>query len=162
MGRVAEFEAELNRRAKSRYGRWHAIDLHNHTPVSPDYQYHESDVVDRLAQRIRDTNLSVVMFTDHGRLPDADFVKRLSDSTGRLILRGAELNIFVDAWDKPEGKVDKALFFHLLVGFDPCSSASPDYWMTDIQRKCSAETRMSQGQELHGISASVTTLFSVL
>lgn len=162
MGRVAEFEAELNKRAKPRYGKWHAIDLHNHTPLSPDYEYHETDVEDRLAQRIRDANLSVIMFTDHGRLPKADFVKRISDSTGRLILRGAELNIFVDAWDKPESKVDKALFFHLLVGFDPSSSASPDYWMTDIQRKCNAETRMSQGQELHGISASVTTLFSVL
>src|SRR5690349_13604883 len=116
MGRVAEFEAELNQRAKPRYGGWHAIDLHNHTPASPDYQYYESDVVDRLAHRIRDVNLSVVMFTDHGRLPNADFVKRLGDMSGRLILRGAELNIFVDAWDKPGNKVDKALFFHLLVG----------------------------------------------
>jgi AAA domain len=162
MGKVAEFDAELNRRAKPRYGKWHAIDLHNHTPASADYLYHQPDVVDRLAQRIREADLSVAMFTDHGRLPDADFVKRLSDSTSRLILRGAELNIFVDAWDKPEGKVDKSLFFHLLVGFDPSSSASPDYWMTDIGRKCNAETRQSQGQDLHGISASVSTLFSVL
>jgi hypothetical protein len=162
MGRVGDFEAELKKRAKPRYGKWHAIDLHNHTPVSADYEYHENDVVDRLAQRIRDANLSVVMFTDHGRLPDAGFVNRLSDLTGRLILRGVELNIFVDAWDKPESKVDKTLFFHLLVGLDPSSTAPPDYWMTEIQRKCSAETRLSQGKELHGISASVTTLFSVL
>ena len=104
------------------------------------------------------------MFTDHSRLPDADFVKQIGDSTGCLVLRGTELNVFVDAWDKPENKVDKAslLFFHLLVGFDPSSSAPPDYWMTDIRRKCNAETRLSQGHELQGISASVTTLFSVL
>ena len=41
MGRVSEFEAELNRRAKPRYGEWHAIDLHNHTPTSDDYQYRQ-------------------------------------------------------------------------------------------------------------------------
>ena len=37
MGRVADFEAELTRQAKPQYGKWHAIDLHNHTPLSPDY-----------------------------------------------------------------------------------------------------------------------------
>ena len=68
----------------------------------------------------------------------------------------------MDAWDKPEERVDKALFFHLLVGFDPSSSAPPDYWMTDINRRCDAETRQSQGKDLRGISASVSTLFSVL
>ena len=162
MGRVGEFEAQLKRRAKPHFAEWHAIDLHNHTPASDDYQYRQPDVVDRLAQRIRDIDLSVVMFTDHGTLPAADFVKKLSDATGRLILRGAELNIFVDAWDKPNEKVDKALFFHMLVGFDPMASEGPDYWMTHIRRLCSAEIRQSQGKELHGISASVTTLFDVL
>lgn len=162
MGQVADFEAELNRRAKPRYGKWHAIDLHNHTPASEDYQYSQPDVGDRLAQRIREANLSVVMFTDHGRLPEADLVNRLSDKTGRLILRGAELNIFVDAWDKPAGKVANNLFFHLLVGFDPAGSFSPDYWMEDIRRRCGETTRHSAGQELKGISETVGTLFDVL
>lgn len=162
MGLVDEFEKELSKRANAKFGEWHAIDLHNHTPQSEDYQYRDDDVVERLAQRVRDARLSVVMFTDHGRLPEADFVNRLSDRTGRLILRGAELNVFVDAWDNPENKVDKALFFHLLVGFDPSSAESPEYWMTDIQRRCSGESRTSQGKTLNGISASVTTLFSVL
>jgi hypothetical protein len=62
MGRVAEFEAELNRRAKPRYGKWHTIDLHNHTPLSDDYLYRQPDVLDRLARRIREADLSVVMF----------------------------------------------------------------------------------------------------
>lgn len=162
MGRVADFETELSKRAKPRYGRWHAIDLHNHTPRSADYQYHEADVEQRLAERIRDANISVVMFTDHGQLPEPGFVERLNNATGRLVLRGAELNIFVDAWDKPEGKVGKALFFHLLVGFDPSSAASPEYWMTEIHRRCSPETRELQGRKLHGISASIATLCEVL
>ena len=56
----------------------------------------------------------------------------------------------------------KTLFFHLLVGFDPCASEPPDYWMTDIRRKCSAEVRYSQGKQLNGMSASVGVLFDVL
>lgn len=162
MGRVAEFEAELNRRAKPRFGAWHAIDLHNHTPASEDYQYNQPDIADRLANKIREANLSVVMFTDHGKLPEADLANRLRDKTGRLILRGAELNIFVDAWDKPTGKVANNLFFHLLVGFDPAGSYSPDYWMEDIRRRCGEVTTQSAGKELTGISEKIETLFDVL
>lgn len=162
MSKVAEFEKELKKRAKPQHGEWHAIDLHNHTPASPDYTYCENDVVDRLARRIHEANLSVMMFTDHGRLPEADFAKRLSDKTGRLILQGAELNIFVDAWDKPSNKVDKSLFFHLLVGFDPSGSFTPDYWMDDIRRRCGDVERQSGDKALRGISGSVTTLCDVL
>src|ERR1700719_4359536 len=122
MGRVAEFEQKLRHNAKPGFATWHAIDLHNHTPSSDDYQYHAADVVDKLAEKINSTGLSVVMFTDHNQLPGAPLVKQLADKTGRLILRGAELNVFVDAWTKPQGKVDKNLFFHVLVGFDPSSS----------------------------------------
>ncbi len=162
MGKVTDFEYELNKKAKPQYGKWHAIDLHNHTPASADYQYCEPDAADRLAQRIRDAELSVVMFTDHGRLPDADFAKKISDQTGRLILRGAELNIFVDAWDKPANKVDKSLFFHLLVGFDPSGSFTPDYWMDDIRRRCGEVERQSGDKTLKGISGPIVTLCEVL
>ena len=76
MKRVAEFEAELQRRAKPRFATWHAIDLHNHTPASDDYEYQGPDMADRLAERIRITNLSVVMFTDHNQLPDSALTSR--------------------------------------------------------------------------------------
>jgi hypothetical protein len=39
MGIIADFETELHRRAKPQFATWHAIDLHNHTPTSGDYQY---------------------------------------------------------------------------------------------------------------------------
>jgi ABC-type lipoprotein export system ATPase subunit len=162
MGRVTEFEAELQRRAKPRYASWHAIDLHNHTPASDDYLYKQADVVDRLADRIRSTGLSVVMFTDHGQLPDAALAKELTDRTGRLILRGVELNVFVDAWQKPAGKVDKNLFFHVLVGFDPSSTHSPEYWLDDIRRHCKEERRQAGGKELRGIPSSIDRLHEVL
>src|SRR5947207_91522 len=117
MGRITEFEAELSLRTKPRFATWHPIDLHNHTPASDDYKYRGTDVVDRLAEKINAAALSVVMFTDHNQLPDAAFINQIADKTGRLILRGVELNVFVDAWKKPEEKVDKNLFFHILVGF---------------------------------------------
>jgi len=50
MGHVAEFEQVLMRKAKPRFATWHAIDLHNHTPASEDYQYRAADVVDKLAE----------------------------------------------------------------------------------------------------------------
>ncbi len=160
MGKVAQFEAELRRRAKPRFAAWHSIDLHNHTPASADYLYKHSDVVDRLAERIRATGLSVVMFTDHGQLPDANLAKDLSDKTGRLILRGVELNVFVDAWQKPIEKVDKNLYFHIIVGFDP--SGDPDYWLGDIRRHCKEEKRQAGNKELLGISSSIDRLYEVL
>ena len=153
MGRVAEFEAELQRRVKPRFAAWHAIDLHNHTPASDDYLYKNPDVVDRL---------SVVMFTDHGQLPEATLVKELAERTGRLILRGVELNVFVDAWQKPAAKVDKNLFFHVLVGFDACSTHSPEYWLDDIRRHCKEERRQAGDKELRGIPSSIDRLHEVL
>jgi hypothetical protein len=162
MGRVAEFEHELSLRAKSRFATWHAIDLHNHTPASDDDQDRASDVADRLAESIRTANLSVVMFTDHNQLPDAALVKEIADKTGRLVLRGAELNVFVDAWQRPEEKVDKNLFFHVLVGFDPSSSQTADYWMADIRRHCREEIRRAEGKDLKGISAPIDKLCEVL
>lgn len=73
------------------------------------------------------------MFTDHHKLPDAAFVEQLSKRSGRTVLRGAELNIFVDAWSKPETKAQKQAFYHLLVGFDPEENA--DYWFTDLMKR---------------------------
>jgi len=70
--------------------------------------------------------------------------------------------VFVDAWTKPPGKVDKNLFYHLLVGFDPASSQTPDYWMCDIRRYCNEEARTSGGKELRGISAPLNRLYDVL
>jgi hypothetical protein len=87
MGRVAEFEAELLRRAKPQFATWHAIDRHNHTPASDDYKDRGPDVVDRLAEKIRTAGLAVVMFTDHNQLPDAGFVNQIADKTGRLVRR---------------------------------------------------------------------------
>src|SRR5436190_15929535 len=115
MGLVQEFATELDRRAKGRGAQWHMVDLHNHSPKSFDYRGKGSDLVSRTAERIRVTGLSVVMFTDHGELPDAGFVQQVSDRSGKLILRGVELNVFVDAWGKPETKVTKEAFFHLLI-----------------------------------------------
>ncbi len=162
MGRVADFESELRRKSRPRFGKWHQVDLHNHTPKSFDYQYSGSDIVDRLAKRILDKDLSIIMFTDHEELPDESFVRQLSEKTGRVILRGVELNVFVDAWDKPEAKIAKNLYYHLLVGFDPNGRFSPDYWLNDIYRQCGEETRESGGRKLRGITASVEQLSRVV
>ena len=135
---VAEFAAELARRAPAKCGRWSRIDLHNHTPESFDYRYGGADVIERLADRIKEKDLSIVMFTDHERLPDRDFTEQLAKRSGRTIIRGTELNVFVDVFDKDLGKINKDLFYHLLVGFDPDGKYPPDYWLEDIYRNCSA------------------------
>ena len=78
------------------------------------------------------------------------------------MIRGVELNVFVDAWIKPAGKVDKSLFFHVLVGFDPCTTPSPEYWLEDIRRHCREEKRQAGDKELRGICAPIDQLHNVL
>ena len=132
MGIVADFEKELFRKSPPQFGRWHAVDLHNHSPVSDDYQGEGHALADRTAKRIRDANLSVAMFTDHERLPDSDFISEVRTKSGKVILTGTELNVFVTAFARPTDKLDKNLFYHLLVGFDPDSDQPPEYWLADV------------------------------
>ena len=162
MSRVVEFERELHKRAKSTYGRWFRSDLHNHGPQSSDYKYKGSDVEEKIAESITRNDLNVVMFTDHLKLPEQSFVAKLSDRTGRLVLRGVELNVFVDAFDKAEGKVDKDFYYHLLVGFDPEGRNSPDYWLEEIYRRCGREQRESNGSKIEGITSTPEQLAEVL
>ena len=67
---VAEFEQELRRRSKSLYGRWHAVDLHNHSPADHDFQGDRNSALDEAADHLRQTQVDIVMFTDHEKLPD--------------------------------------------------------------------------------------------
>jgi energy-coupling factor transporter ATP-binding protein EcfA2 len=150
---VAQFDADLQRKARQGVGRWHKIDLHNHTPTSFDYKYKGPDAVDRIAEQIVRNDLSVVMFTDHEQLPDQGLISALQDKTGRVLLRGVELNVFVDVFDKPAGKVSKEMFYHVLVGFDPDGKNSPDYWLEHLYRQCGREERQSGSATIRGITA---------
>lgn len=161
MGKISDFKIELEKRAESHFAVWHTIDLHNHTPDGDDYLYKQPDCEDKIVQQIRAKDLSVVMFTDHNQLPDQNLIERLARKTGRLVLRGVELNIFVEAWQKPQNKVDKALYFHLLIGFDP-EISSPEYWIEHIRRNCRQETRESGGTKLTGIASSIDQLCEIL
>jgi hypothetical protein len=90
------------------------------------------------------------------------FTDEVAKRTKITVLRGVELNVFVDAWGKPEGKVDKSLFFHLLLGFDPDGKQPPDYWLADIYRKCDDQVRQSAGTEIRGVSASIDAICEIL
>ena len=124
MSKVTDFQSELDRRA-AHIPRWHKIDLHNHSPASFDYQGDRSTAAEATAKVIIERDLSAVMFTDHERLPEQDFIDKVRGLTKRLIISGLELNVFVDAFDRPAEKVGKNLCFHLLVGFDPESRETP-------------------------------------
>lgn len=162
MTRVTDFEAELRKRSAPRFATWHRIDLHNHTPSSFDYNYRGSDVEELVSQQIARHDLSIVMFTDHEQLPDHAFIERVSGRTRRLILRGVELNVFVDAFDKAEGKVEKDLFYHLLVGFDPDGQYPPDYWLSEIYRHCGVTERATGARTIKGITSAPERLAEVL
>ena len=81
MDKIQEFEKDLRKSGTGSCARWHAIDLHNHTPESFDYAGDKATALEESAKRIRDTDLSVVMFTDHGVLPSAEFTQNLADQT---------------------------------------------------------------------------------
>ena len=162
MTRVAEFMAELQKRGRPKCAQWHRIDLHNHTPASFDYRYAGGDVVELLAQQILRNDLSVTMFTDHERLPDQSLVDTIVKKTRRTVLRGVELNVFVEAFDKDEGKVSNNLFYHLLVGFDPDGKRSPDYWLEEIYRRCGDTERDTNMRRIRGITSTPRQIAEVL
>jgi len=162
MGMVADFEKELNHKAPQNFARWHRVDLHNHSPSSFDYRGNKQTALEGSAEQILKSGVSVVMFTDHEKLPDATFTTELARRTKKTILRGMELNVFVDAWGKPEGKVDKNLFFHLLIGLDPDGKQQPEYWATHIYKECGDTIRTCGNQQIRGISGSIDALCEVL
>ena len=102
------------------------------------------------------------MFTDHEKLPDRQFISEVQRKSDKLILSGIELNVFIDAWNKPSNKVSKNLFFHLLVGFDPNDKYGADYWLKEIYRKCKLEERVCGSTKLTGITDSLERLIECL
>ena len=148
---IQEFEASLYRLSQVRYGQWKTVDLHNHSPASHDFSGNRDTALDDAVSHLLANPVDVVMFTDHNRLPDPTFVTQLSKRTGATILRGTELNVFVDAWSKPESKIEKQAFFHLLVGFDPEQDA--DYWLKHLSQQCGHEVRHVSGTEIEGVTA---------
>jgi len=153
MPEIQEFEASLHRFSNAQYVQWRKVDLHNHSPASHDFRGNKDAALDEAIAHLLAKPVDVVMFTDHHKLPDAAFVEKLSKRTGRTVLRGTELNVFVDAWSKPETKAQKQAFFHLLVGFDPEENA--DYWFTDLKKHCGHEIRDVSGTKIPGLSAPI-------
>ena len=160
---VVEFENELAKRGQPRYAQWRRIDLHNHTPARFDYRYANADLPERLAEQILKNDLAVTMFTDHERLPDAALTDQLSKRTGRLVLRGVEMNVFVNFFDKAEGKVSNDAFYHLLIGFDPNGRHAPEYWLEELYRKGGETARdRGDGRSIRGVTASPEHLRELL
>lgn len=162
MPTIHDFERELFRRSPPSFANWFSIDLHNHSPSSFDYRGDRSNAATLSAAQISRTGLSLVMFTDHAKLPDPTFASEVARLSGATVMRGTELNVFVDAWGKPEGKVDRNLFFHLLLGFDPDGQQTPEYWLTHIYKSCGDEIRTCGNDQVRGITASLDVLHSIL
>lgn len=157
---IQEFEASLRLYSSAQYGQWRSVDLHNHSPASHDFRGPKDRALDDAIAHLNAKPVDVVMFTDHHTLPDAEFVEQLNSGTSSTVLRGTELNIFVDAWAKPKSKIEKQAFFHLLVGFDPDENA--DYWFTDLKKRCGHEVRDVSGMKIPGLSAPISDICDVL
>ena len=160
MPEIQEFEASLYRSSRATFGQWRTVDLHNHSPASHDFRGKKATALDDAVARLSAKPVDVVMFTDHHVLPDATFVEQLSKRTGATVLRGTELNVFVDAWSKPESKIQKQAFFHLLVGFDPEEDA--DYWFKHLNQQCRQEIREVSGTRIRGVTASIPDICETL
>ena len=162
MSAVTDFELELKKRSEGCYATWHRVDLHNHSPSSHDYKGDRAQATAKTAERIRETDLSILMFTDHWKLPAKEFVEEVSQRSGKLVVRGTELNVFVDAWLKPKNKIDKRPFFHLLVGFDPKSSYSAEFWLDKIYQECGREEFTIGSDKIVGVSSGIDKILKVL
>lgn len=159
---VTDFEKELVRYSPSQYAKWRKVDLHNHTPASFDFRGNPDTALDDYSKQIVEQDLSVVMFTDHACLPDEEFISKLRAKTKKLIVPGVELNVFVDAMDRPTKKVEKNLYYHLLIGFDPDDSIPPSYWLTKIYTECNRIEVDSQGTKIVGVDCRLEAIFEVL
>ena len=159
---VAAFEEQLSQRSPRAFAKWMAVDLHNHSPASPDFIGDRSTALPVAVDHLRDSPIDIVMFTDHQSLPDRNFTDAIAHRSGKTVLRGCELNVFVDAWSTPLNKIDKNIFFHLLVGFDPDATQSADYWFTHLNRECSHETRNISGTSVTGFTDPVEKICDIL
>ena len=160
MPAIQEFEASLHRCSQARYGQWRTVDLHNHSPASHDFRGNKDTALNDAVDHLSANPVDVVMFTDHHKLPKATFVEQLSKRTGTTVLRGTELNVFVDAWSKPESKIQKQAFFHLLVGFDP--EKDTDYWFKYLNQQCGHEIRNVSGTAIPGLTAPIPDICNTL
>jgi predicted ATPase len=157
---VSDFEAELAKRTSDSFARWHKVDLHNHSPSSRDYRGDVPSAAEESAKAINESGVSVVMFTDHGILPNEVFINEVRKRTKALVLSGVELNVFVDAWGAPKEKVGKNAFFHLLIGFDPDERAA--YWLEHIYQTCGRDERMCGTEKILGVSQDVARVLDEL
>lgn len=162
MDAVSQFQIDLSKAHPRAFATWQAVDLHNHTPSSFDYMGIKATAAADTARQINDRGLSIVMFTDHGELPGKEFVDEVSKQTKALILRGVELNVFADAFEKPKDKIGRQAFFHLLVGFDPQGQFNEDYWLNRIYHACGKETRSIGSQEIIGIPGDICKIIEAL
>ena len=154
MSKIREFQADLSRRCPGGGASWYGIDLHNHSPASFDYAGDRSNAVQLTVDALKADPPAILMFTDHECLPDAEFCTQIEGETGVTVLRGAEINCFVDAYDKQSDTVGRNLYYHLLLGFDPQGAHPPDYWIEELYRKCRAEHRdVGQDRKIKGIPA---------
>jgi len=161
MPAIVDFLALLESKATPT-AKWHKVDLHNHSPASHDFGGDRITAVADFAQRIRDERISVVMFTDHEKLPEADFVRSVAKESGALVLSGLEVNVFIDAFGKPAEKVGKEICFHLLIGFDPDTQPSQQYWVQHLYKECRAYERDFGGTTMKGIAATMDQIHEVL
>ena len=162
MPTVSQFEEHLRKYSRQDFGQWFAVDLHNHSPMSHDFAGNCATALEDAIAHLRDTQVDIVMFTDHEKLPDRDFTESLAKQTGKAILRGCEINVFVDVWDKPTEKVSKNIYFHLLVGFDPDANEGPDYWFTHLHKECKNETRKIGSTNIKGFTDSPENICDLL
>lgn len=162
MSVVESFHTQLMAKSKAAYASWHKVDLHNHSPSSFDYTGNVPTAAQDSAEQINRSGLSIVMFTDHGCLPSKEFVQDVSKRTNALILRGVELNVFADAFGKPDGKIGREAFFHLLVGFDPSNEYDPDFWLQALYQKCGKVERSVGGNIIVGIPNELDKVMEVL
>ena len=139
-----------------------AVDLHDHSPVSHDFSGNRDTTLEDAIAHLRQTPVDIVMFTDHEKLPDRDFTESLARRSGKTVLRGCEFNVLVDAWDKPTEIIDKQIFYHLLVGFDPDGEEGPNYWYTHLHKECKHETRTIGGTRAKGFSDSTEKICDLL
>ena len=80
---IAQFEEQLHKQSSPSFGKWMAVDLHNHSPASHDFKGDRSTALDDAVAHLRESPIDIVMFTDHQTLPNRAFTDDVAQRSGK-------------------------------------------------------------------------------
>jgi hypothetical protein len=131
--KIEEFESQLKKIKNG--ATFVKADFHIHSPDSFDYKYNGSDKYDKLAEAIATANYAYAVVLDHESFPTKETISRISEKTpNTLIIPGAEINVFVDAYNREDRRVESNMYYHCILAVDPKDPSAGEFLLRNAMK----------------------------